>query len=213
MGWIKQASLQGAASTVPGPQGPGPYLFSPQVGDYWQLTRSANASTKFPVGTEYAIGLNLPALTIDAVGIEVTAAGAAGSTFLVGLRSLSGNPTGFGAPLFTAAFSLVTANSAPVTTLTAPVAIPAGPYVLCWCTSVDSAATATVQYSGDSGNLQMFGVARATGMPAAGHGPMVTTLNTGVTSTSALPTTVVVGSISTNQNSNAVPQVIVHRSA
>lgn len=191
----------------------GSYQWSPQVGSYWGITRSNNASTKFTVATEYAIGINLPDLTIDKVIISVATAGAAGSTMLIGLRPLTGNPSNYGAPLFTAALSTATGSNQPVATLAAPVAIPAGSYALTWCQSIDSAATATVQYAPAELNLKGFPLAQSTQVLANGHGPVVARLNTGVTSATTLPTSVAIANDNSNQASNNVPQVIIHRSA
>lgn len=191
----------------------GSYRWSPQVGSYWGITRSNNASTKFTVATEFAIGINLPDLTIDKVIIYVSAAGAAGSTMLIGLRPITGNPSSYGAPLFTAAFSTATASSQPVVTLVPPVAITAGPYALTWCQSIDSAATATVQYTPVELNLNGFPLAQSTQIIATGHGPAVARLNTGVTSATTLPTSVTIANDNSNQLNNSVPQVVVHRSS
>lgn len=189
----------------------GAYAWAPQVGDYWQLTRSSNAATKFAVGTELAVGITMPAVTIDKLTVTVTNSGAAGSTMLVGLRAITGNPSTYGAPLFTAAID-TSVTGAQTATITAT-AIPAGMYALCWCQSVDSATTATVQYATFDYNANLIPLARATSLPATGHGPVHAILNTGVTSTTTLPSTVVVGNVTANQANNAVPQIILHRSA
>lgn len=188
----------------------GAYQWSPQVGSYWQLTRSSNGATKYTVGTEFAVGINLPAMSVDSVTITVTTAGASGSTMLVGLRPITGNPSTYGAPLFTAAFD-TSATGSPAATISA--AIPAGAYALTWCQSVDSAATAQVQYAAFDYNGSIFPLAQSTQAIATGHGPAVARLNTGVISTTALPSTVAIANDNTNQAGNNVPQIVIHRSA
>lgn len=62
-------------------------------------------------------------------------------------------------------------------------------------------------------NANLTPLARSTGLPATGHGPVHAILNTSVTSTTALPASVVVGNVDANQVNNAVPQIVLHRSA
>lgn len=174
-------------------------------GRRFQLTRSDNASSKFGnvQGTEYAIGISLPHITIDALKVHVNATGAEGAVFRVGLRPIE-DGANFGAPVFDVPFPTDVSGRI-VHTFGTPVEIQAGPYALTWVRIGDTTDTATLQRTVYANNVHLFPLSSSSSWTAVGHGPVHGILNTGITG--ALPSTVVIGHVNTNQEGGNAPQI------
>jgi hypothetical protein len=186
-------------------------IMPPQpVGSFRQLTKGDGAGG-LPMqanGEEWAVGLWLPAMSIDRIGIEVPAAGTAASTFRIGLRPIDLATGAIGAPEVQSSHAL-DSTGAKVTTVSAT--LTGGAYALCWAKIGDTGGAGRV-IGANIGNTPpiaaLFNLGAGTNFPATGHNVIIAQLNTGVAG--ALPSTVV----QANQNTNSpgdVPMVALRR--
>ena len=180
---------------------------APGVGKYMFPTKSNNNSALFgaTLGTEYGVGIFLPAMTVDRIGLQIGTAASAGATFRLGLRPITGGT--IGAPVLDVAVPVTATGDIQATV---NVTLTAGFYVFSWVRIGDTTSTLRMQ-RGEANQAGVFSIGQAGGMPADGHGPYVAVLNTGITG--ALPSTVARGDVSTNIEGNGVPAFALRRSA
>lgn len=182
----------------------------PAIGRRRMLTRAEGAGgiTLPANGVEQGVGLFVPKQTIDRIGIEVSVAGTAASTFRIGLRPIAQDGS-YVAPVVDQSFAL---DSTGVKDNTVSIALAAGAYALTWTKIGDTGNTGKVQgaVAGDQQASQIFGIGSGTGFPASGHSIITAQLNSGVAG--ALPGTVTQADQSTN-TPNEIPMVVVRRSA
>lgn len=159
-------------------------------------------------GIEQGIGIMLAPQTIDRVGIEVSVAGTAASTFRIGLRQITAAGA-YVAPILDQSFAL---DSTGPKDNTVSLVIPGGPYALTWTKIGDTGNTGKVLgasvASGDQYPSQLFGIGSSTAFPATAHSIQTAQLNSGVAG--ALPGTVTQADQNTN-TPNEVPMVVFRR--
>jgi hypothetical protein len=174
----------------------------------WTRAEGAGGINLPANGVEQGVGLFVPKQTIDRIGIEVSVAGTAASTFRIGLRPF-GVDGSYGAPVIDQSFAL---DSTGMKENTVNIALAGGAYALTWTKIGDTGNTGKVQgaVAGDQQASQFFGIGSGTGWPASGHSIITAQLNSGVTG--ALPGTVTQADQNTN-TPNEIPMVVVRRSA
>lgn len=182
------------------------------VGKFALITRSDNSSAKLPStqGTEYGFAAPFQAGTYDLFAIETVIAGGAGATMRIGIRNIDMATGLIGSVVGEHTFDLTGATGQKLSTGSAFV-LQNKLYCVSYVRHSDTGDLCTIQKGPFSINPNVFPLQFNTGIPATGHAPFVTQLNTGIAG--ALPSTTVVTNVGANVDSNALPMIAVRRSA